>query len=595
MAQACALVYSFNGENLSEGDEAELARIARLIGATADQAYRAVAELLRRDLAQRRGKWRAILPHALANRLAATALQNVPFARIVECLINGAPERLTMSFSRRLGYLDTSAEATTIVRDWLDPKGWIGSHIWNLNEFGKTVFQNSLPANPNAGLHALETNLPAHDTDTPITTGHYVPKVLRSMAWDSVLFERCIFLLQILAIHGEESIAKEANEMHTSLFYLYLSGTLATAEQRATIVKTLLNSPNSYERALGFTALDAMLESMHFSSHYDFQFGGHSRDYGYRPRTYGDVAHWYMTAFAVAEEIALSSGAGASAAKAAIAANFRGLWTCAGLRVELESISATFAAQGFWRDGWSAVKQTRYFDEKVKTSDNYARLSKLEELLRPRDLVQRVRGRVLASKQTFHDIYELDTDDPRKFQLAMDRQNDEATALGSEVANDSAALQALMPEIVGGHGNLFYFGLGLVRGSKRPKELWYEMEGQLAQTPVGSRDVRAFCGMLSELDTNKSELPDGLLDEALQKEPLAPHFPSLQAAVEITPRGMARLIRSIELGKVPIYAYGNIHLGRAIEVVPAEDVARYLSTLAKAPDGEVTAILVLSM
>jgi hypothetical protein len=220
MAQACALVYSFNGEDVSDGDDAELTRIARLIAATADQAHRDVAELLRRDLAQRRGKWRAVLPHALANRLAATALQNIPFSRIQECLINGAPERLTISFSRRLGYLDSSREAVAIVRDWSDPKGCIGTHVWNLNEFGKAIFRNSLPAAPEAGLRALEANLPAHDADTPITTDAYLPRALRSLAWETDLFERCAALLHVMAIYGEGIIAKEAAEIHTSLFHL---------------------------------------------------------------------------------------------------------------------------------------------------------------------------------------------------------------------------------------------------------------------------------------------------------------------------------------------------------------------------------------
>ncbi len=172
-AQACALVYSFNGEDISDGEGADLLRIAGLRGATAEEIHRDVAELLRRELAQRRGKWRAILPHALANRLATTALENLPFARIQELLINGAPERLMISFSRRLGYLDSSKEAINIVREWLAPNGLIGEHVWNLNELGKAMFRNSLPAAPEAGLRALEANLPAHNADTPIATGEY--------------------------------------------------------------------------------------------------------------------------------------------------------------------------------------------------------------------------------------------------------------------------------------------------------------------------------------------------------------------------------------------------------------------------------------
>jgi hypothetical protein len=104
-AQACALVYSFEGEALT-GDDAELPRLAALIGITAAALYGSVSELLRRDLAQRRGVWRAVLPHAIANRLAAAALQDIPFAAIEEQLINGAPARLLKSFSRRLSYLE---------------------------------------------------------------------------------------------------------------------------------------------------------------------------------------------------------------------------------------------------------------------------------------------------------------------------------------------------------------------------------------------------------------------------------------------------------------------------------------------------------
>jgi len=58
-AQACSLVYSFQGEALS-GDEAELPRLAELAGQTPQELYRHVGELLRRDLAQQRGVWRAV-------------------------------------------------------------------------------------------------------------------------------------------------------------------------------------------------------------------------------------------------------------------------------------------------------------------------------------------------------------------------------------------------------------------------------------------------------------------------------------------------------------------------------------------------------
>jgi hypothetical protein len=270
------------------------------------------------------------------------------------------------------------------------------------------------------------------------------------------------------------------------------------------------------------------------------------------------------------------------------------LWNV-GLRDELEGISKKLAAQGFWRDGWLAVKQTRFFDEKDKASENYARLSRLEEALKPRDLVQRVRGRVLASKGAFYDVDEVDADDADRFRIAMEKKQAEAKTLGIAVANDPAALHELLPEIVSGAGNLWHFGTGLANGSKDTKELWQQMLQEFERTPLENRDIRAFCGMLFELNINKSDLPDELLDDALANQPLASYFPTLQAAVNINPRGMARLIKSLELGNVPIHEYANIHLGRTIEVVTGKDIAKYIRTLASAQGGETVAIHVLSM
>ncbi len=117
IAQACSLVYSFEGEKL-DGEGAELPLLGNLIRKTADELYHGAAELKRRDLLQARAQWRAVLPHAIANRLAKRALHTIPAVRITEFL-GAASERLVRSFSRRLGYLDDSDEAKAIVRGWL--------------------------------------------------------------------------------------------------------------------------------------------------------------------------------------------------------------------------------------------------------------------------------------------------------------------------------------------------------------------------------------------------------------------------------------------------------------------------------------------
>jgi len=76
-AQACALVYSFEGTD-ANSEESEIKFLASLVDKTGTELFRDIAELRKRDLIQSRGVWRAALPPAIANRLAKGALESIP-------------------------------------------------------------------------------------------------------------------------------------------------------------------------------------------------------------------------------------------------------------------------------------------------------------------------------------------------------------------------------------------------------------------------------------------------------------------------------------------------------------------------------------
>ena len=158
-AQACALLYSFQGEAIS-GLAAELPIIGSLIGMTAQELFAKVAELRQRDLVQRRGEWRAVLPHAIANNLAKMALRTIPL-ELIETQFT--TERLMRSFSHRLGYLHDSPEAVRVVKKWLDKDGLL-KNVATLNELGLAMFNNIAPIAPPATLAAIELALAGPDT-----------------------------------------------------------------------------------------------------------------------------------------------------------------------------------------------------------------------------------------------------------------------------------------------------------------------------------------------------------------------------------------------------------------------------------------------
>ena len=217
-AQACSLVYSFNGEDTSNTTVAELPRLAAMIGKSADEVFRGVAELKRRDLVQQRGVWRAVLPHAVANRLASTALQNIPYSTIELQLVKGAPERLTKSFARRLGYLHDSKEAVAIVEYWLGPAGLRGK-VAHLENATREMLTSVAPAAPEAVLGALERVLKGADKDS-ILKCTYCVRLIRSLAYDATLFERCIALLLVFArVEEQTRMVRRKLRKCSSLFF----------------------------------------------------------------------------------------------------------------------------------------------------------------------------------------------------------------------------------------------------------------------------------------------------------------------------------------------------------------------------------------
>ncbi|MGC2695951.1 MAG: hypothetical protein WA738_09180, partial [Candidatus Angelobacter sp.] len=358
-AQACSLVYSFQGEDISDGDQAELARIGALVGKSAQEMYSSVAELRRRDLVQRRSVWRAILPHAIANRLAATALQNIPFESIEAEIVNGGSERLAKSFSRRLSYLHQSPEARTIARRWLAAGGLL-ENLPNLNSLGQTMFNNIAPVDPEATLSSLERACLDSEGISALQESQGYVHILRSLAYDAELFDRCAALILKIAepqnVNGTRNVAlddtrNEAIKVFTPLFYIHLSGTHATIKQRLRVIDQLLLSDDAKRRSLGLMALKSVLKTSHFDASHGFEFGARPRDYGYWPRNRSEIEDWFGSTLMLVEAWACSNKPDAPQVRTALALELEGLWNRAAMYDALEGLCRSIITKYFWPEG----------------------------------------------------------------------------------------------------------------------------------------------------------------------------------------------------------------------------------------------------
>ena len=593
IAEACSLVYSFQGELLT-GDKAELPVLGGLIGKSAQDVFTAAAELKRRDLLQQRGPWRAILPHAIANGLAARALQNIPYSVIKSALVFGS-ERLLRSFSRRLGYLSDSKEAQAIARGWLEPGGMLAD-ILTLTELGRAIFQNVAPVLPEATLGALEAVFANADKETLLRGGHYI-RLLHALAYDPALFERAVTLLcKFAEMLDEASFEGEAVKAVASLFQIIGSGTHAPLAMRLKVLDRLLKSSKSTERQLGMRALEAALKTDHITPYAPFEFGARSRDYGSHPKDGNAIGEWFETVLNFAEPFALNESAVSAPMRKEIAREFRGLWTHVSRYDALERITKAVAGTGFWRDGWVAARQTRNYDGKALGDEALNRLTALEAHLRPKDLVNSVRGMVLGERggrSLDLDDFEDDDDEEVTTTERMNRAAATVEELGKSVAQDHQAFATLLPELVKGSGQLPNFGRGLALGAAKPREIWDKLVSEVKDCTEPNMQV--LQGFLSGLQTRDMAETNALLDEAVNHPTLGEWLPELQASVTIDAAGVQRLRRALDLGKSAVGHFFVLVYGRVCEPIPGPEFRDLMLAIGAKPDGNRIALEILSM
>jgi len=585
-AQACSLVYSLK----LDGPEDEYSYLAEFVGQNSLEFYRNVEELRRRDLVQRRGDWGAVLPHVVANWLAARALDDMPIAMIKKKFMADDAGRLLRSFCRRLSFLHEHNKAKAIAIEWFSPGGILGD-VPNLSPLYIAMFENLAPVLPEAALSAMERANYVFPAGEWQQFWHLT--LLRSLAYDANLFSRCIEILKNIAVHGEcAGESKEASRIFESLFSLYLSGTHATIEQRLVVVRNLLQSREVKSRELGWGALKEVVKTNYFRSDYCFEFGVLPRNYGSQPADLNDVAHWYDSALDFMESISSSSQPLIAELRSFLADNFGRLWSANSARKRLLRLARKLAAGEFWLELWIAIRNVLKYPSGSVSSDDRAELVALESEVQPRNLEDRVRGIVLGGRQSAIDLNTLEgrVNDDR---LIDKRWQVMAKECGADVANDPDLLIKLLPELIQNGKGCWDFGHGLASASLDHHATWTQFIIALKGSKGGSYDTSLIKGFLAGCSAIDKELSQNLLDDVQSQPELIFLIPALSTVVGLDAREVARLKCVLKTGLVPVSQFDNLKCGSSIDRISKGLLKELLVAIASQPGGFSVAVDIL--
>jgi len=584
-AMVCSLVYSFDVDAL-EGDSAELPILAVLAEQSVTQLHANVAELLRRQLVQSRSKWRAVLPHALAHKLAKQALQDIPLAILKRDLLNKAPARMLRSLSRRIGFLHDLPEAQRFVEVLLTDDHWL-LNVCHLNDLGATMLDNVAPVNPVAVLDSIERDVAACRAEgTDILNRQRLVSLLRAIAYEQAHFERAAMLIAELAEPGDaQNNMSEPHAVFVSLFFLYLSGTHASVAQRVAVLKQILGQRTDHATDLFNKGLSNMLEASHFSSSFSFEFGARARDYGYRPRTNADVANWFTTVFELCAELVASGHPSSDDIKRKIATRFRWIAEHTGCLDELIALSEGFQEAGGWPQGWSGVRSAIRSAKKAKQLEAVAKLEPLAELLKPQSLQTLIAAYVFPREGSFLDLAEIDIDDSEKYEKARCQVNEVCEDIGQQLSADPDALATIAPDLIQSKSErILTVAESMGASCKDPKAFWYHLKRLFLE-----HGANCPCGMLSGflkgVAAVDADAADDLLDDVLASEDLHPHFMQIVCNVGISEHGYDRIIRAIELESVPTETLGYIGLYRATNELSIEQLQAIIEAVKARDDG----------
>lgn len=595
-AKACALLYSFDGETL-DGIESELSPLAKLVGQSVDQLHKHVAELQRRQLVQKRSKWRAILPHALANRLAKRALEDIPIQRIEAAIVNGSSARILRSFSRRIGYLHNDERAVALATKWFAVGGLL-EQLGKLNTLGEEIFENVAPINSAATLSFIEKTA-ANNEDWFFSEQNenkaQIVRVIRSLAYDSALFERSAALLQRFALNEVPRALDSAGDALKSLFQLYLSGTHASAAQRIAFVSTLLDSSAPDEREFGLTLLEEMLKTSGFSSHYSFEFGAWKRDFGLHPGNPDQVRDWYTQVIEMGRA-AEATDNGLSVRVRRVMANHIAMLLRIGMTDEVITLTKAFAGNSGWPEGWIGVRNAMRRGNGKLPDAVFKKLEELEQRLRPSDLAGMIRSYALSPEWSALDIADLDEEEELKPLEARQKVYDLCTDLGQQLAENPQWFAEMLPEIIAADSQkTFALGRGLATGCGSLAEYWNHLRDEFLKISEGERKPQLLAGFLASAVARSMSEAETLLDEVLADPRLHPYLLYWQVNAGVNDKAFERMMKALAIDTVPFSSFVLLANGRAHEGLDDEQLRLMLQGIMTKDGSNDVATQVLGM
>ena len=585
VARAAALFNAF--EIGPEAGEIEL--IARLANLDDFVVREKVADLLDRGLAQQRGSQRAILPHALAVKLASEALARLDPERLW-ATVSTAPRRLFRSLIRRLSLLHDAPQALDLANGVLDegsrfispltsPEGWE-----DLAHLAALAPDRVLAT---AGKVAAEAD--PEDEAFRWVVRERLGMVLLELASEGERFKPAVTtLIQLMLLDLESPWPTGDKKALVALFQPANSSTMAPPEIRFEVISELVRSDHPARKELGLETLGSALAVQTQPRSINRTLGARPRSNGWKPADEEGWAVWVAAVLKLADDLM---------ADPAVRERFEPRYANAvGRMLQYDvlrplAIDALdgLAAKGFNRSAWFAVCHRLNSLASADRSPE-PEVVELEARLRPRSLADRYQAWVMGDPGEWREP-------TGERSASWDRFVEHSKAFGRDLAGDDAEarrLAGLATSTPSARGTACGDGLG--QTVAEPADMWCELCDLFRRAPEARRNLTLLLGFLAAMQVRDSGRVASWLDEASRDPELRPHIVDLHLAAgrpdEVAAR---RWLEALKDGVAPPRSFSVLQYGRYTHTIPNRLLAEIIREVAASSEGIGTAINILHM
>lgn len=234
----------------------QLEVLAAFVGLTPMSLTTAASSLERWGLAERHGRYRAVIPRPLAVLLATEAWKNLG-DRIVRELLPSLDQEMALAFFRRVADLGRFPPAQAALRDVLGDDGPFASlEVIEASGTGQLLTQLAivLPNDVTRHLARLLAAAPEGTLVHQTRSRRDLVWTLEKLVWHRENFEVAANALLRLAIEENETYTNNAGGTWVDLFGTRLPGTAAPPAQRAAYLAEVARSDRAPARLLAVRA-----------------------------------------------------------------------------------------------------------------------------------------------------------------------------------------------------------------------------------------------------------------------------------------------------------------------------------------------------